>query len=538
MIRKSLCICAIFVLVGCAQLTTPASTQKQTAKTIDALQENSAARRSDSLSGKSEKIFLGRNITASLADKLPHELEKPDGFEWLKSSEASMTDVAARIAEISVKRLGRALNLEIRECNRSSENSGNTQTQVILAAANGGMVFPAETSSSSNTVRLVPSYRGPLSGFLQELSMRFDAAIDYSSTRRQITIACNLTRVYPIKASTTKTEYTTTVAGSAVYDAKGISTSQMTKQDAQLDVWSDIDKQLKELMGNAGKYALSRSIGSVIVYGSASVHDRVSHYLNEVNKTFSDRISLEITAIFVQMKDEQDYGFSLKSLYTNKGLNIGLTDLLPALSSKAATSSIAIISPPSGSTTAHFDTSKAMINAVASDGRLADVRNTTVFARNNTPSNNQLTSDRTVIQQIGTTAVANVSAQTTAQTTNITFGYSVQVLPRVIGNKEVAVSLTLTQSDLVLREEKRVSEYASIQLTEVPRRAFQQEISARSGETVVIAGYEMDQATNDNVGTGTPEFFGLGGSQKHFRDRTRIVLLVTPYIMPTAADIP
>jgi hypothetical protein len=53
----------------------------------------------------------------------------------------------------------------------------------------------------------------------------------------------------------------------------------------------------------------------------------------------------------------------------------------------------------------------------------------------------------------------------------------------------------------------------------------------KSGETLILAGYERVEDTTDKKGIGTPENMLLGGAQEAKRDRTILVIMLTPVVM-------
>ena len=53
----------------------------------------------------------------------------------------------------------------------------------------------------------------------------------------------------------------------------------------------------------------------------------------------------------------------------------------------------------------------------------------------------------------------------------------------------------------------------------------------KSGETLILAGYERVENTIDKKGVGTPENNLLGGSSSAKRDRTILVIMLTPVVL-------
>ena len=73
------------------------------------------------------------------------------------------------------------------------------------------------------------------------------------------------------------------------------------------------------------------------------------------------------------------------------------------------------------------------------------------------------------------------------------------------------------------------SEY--IQNPVIETRGFTQEVAMKSGETLILAGYERVEDSADKKGVGNPKNTLLGGSQTAKKDRTVLVIMLTPVVL-------
>ena len=78
-------------------------------------------------------------------------------------------------------------------------------------------------------------------------------------------------------------------------------------------------------------------------------------------------------------------------------------------------------------------------------------------------------------------------------------------------------------------EEK--SDQNIIQNPIIENRGFTQEVAMKSGETLILAGYERVEDTVDKKGVGTPENMALGGSSSAEKKRTILVIMLTPVVL-------
>ena len=70
-----------------------------------------------------------------------------------------------------------------------------------------------------------------------------------------------------------------------------------------------------------------------------------------------------------------------------------------------------------------------------------------------------------------------------------------------------------------------------IQNPVIETRGFTQEVAMKSGETLILAGYERVEDTTDKQGTGSAKNPILGGKQTAEKDRTLLVIMLTPVVM-------
>ena len=65
----------------------------------------------------------------------------------------------------------------------------------------------------------------------------------------------------------------------------------------------------------------------------------------------------------------------------------------------------------------------------------------------------------------------------------------------------------------------------------IETRGFTQEVALKSGDTLILAGYERVEDKTDKKGVGTPKNTLLGGSQSATKDRTILVIMLTPVVL-------
>jgi type II secretory pathway component GspD/PulD (secretin) len=114
------------------------------------------------------------------------------------------------------------------------------------------------------------------------------------------------------------------------------------------------------------------------------------------------------------------------------------------------------------------------------------------------------------------------------------------VLPRILDHGRILMFFNLTLSDLLSLDpvnfssggsEEKEGNSSYIQNPVIETRGFTQEVAMKSGETLILAGYERVEDKTDKQGVGKPDNMLTGGSSSADRDRTVLVIMLTPVVL-------
>lgn len=83
----------------------------------------------------------------------------------------------------------------------------------------------------------------------------------------------------------------------------------------------------------------------------------------------------------------------------------------------------------------------------------------------------------------------------------------------------------------LLRISTVTSGESTIQTPEIDTRTFMQRLAMRSGETVVMSGFEQTEDTADSQGLGHEKNILMGGAAKGSRNKRTIVILLTANVV-------
>lgn len=371
-----------------------------------------------------------------------------------------------------------------------------------------------------------PDFTGPLSRFLDIVAHHFDMSWTFENG----TIYFNryTTKTFLVKAALSTNSFEVSVNGATGSSDTG---SQDAGATYQGDQWSELEETLASLIPEGSTYSVSQSTGVLTVTTTSRAMSAVEAHVERINAVLSRRVAVEVAAIFINIDDQDNYGLSIDALFNDavSGLNVAQRSLVPALSQVGSTS-IGILNA-TDSPNSHFNGTELMLRAVASQGRLADYRIGTTIAQSNTVTPITLTREQDIVSRVSTVTGGNGVVTSTAETETLNIGFSLQVLPRVVGDDEVHLTLAVASSDLTGLEDFQVGQDQTIQLATVDARQLKNEVVMSSGETLILSGYEQERVTRNDIGTGSSDFWGLGGESRGQVEKTRLILMVTPTIV-------
>ncbi len=428
----------------------------------------------------------------------------------------------------------------------------------LLAHANGasGLPAPGQLTSSGNAPLasdddvFVPDFRDmPLETILDAACQHFDCEWSYADG--QVTISRLVTRVFEVRADPSVKQITSEVSGATPSPAQsssagggssgssgsngnggsgddGGSSSQQTSTKIELDVWKEIDSTLGALVPAPGHFVTQRAAGVVTVVAPPATMRRVAAYFEALNRTLAARIAVEITAIYINTDRNDDFGISLNALYTDAktGLSYGLADVVPAFRGTIGSANFAVSNP-----TSEWSGTTAVIKALATNNRLADVQTGSIITQNGVPSSLKLTTNTDIIRSVQFSTVAQAGAATTAaQASTIPTGFSLQILPRIVGNSDISLIASVENSAIASETQQSVGQGASLDLLTTTERNFSINVIVGSGEQIASLGYDQYTASRNQSGLGW--FSNLvDGEQKAGLVRTRLLLILRAVIL-------
>ncbi|CVB07188.1 PilN family type IVB pilus formation outer membrane protein [Dickeya dianthicola] len=406
----------------------------------------------------------------------------------------------------------------------------------------GGQAQQVASVSLTDTVLTGLKWQGKLRGFLDMVSSRL--GLSARNDHGTIVFYQLDTRTYQLVILNTKIDSTASVnsgsgnqLGSSGGGSSGtsgdINSAQKTAYDLSSNLYDDIRKTIDNMITpSKGRYWLSSASGTLTVTDTPVVLDRIGRYIDYQNKVLNRQVQLSVRVLSVtQTRNEQmglDWGLVYKSLHT---AGATLSGNFTNAADNAVSSGFSILDTASGSA-ARFSGSQLLIKALSEQGNVSVVTQLNRATTNLTPVPYQLSNQKGILTSSSSTATANVGVTSSMQTSILTTGLFMTMLPYIQESGDVQLQFAFSYSSPP-KIESFVSKDGNTR-NDVPtfqQEALTQKVNMRAGETLVLTGSDQVTTSADKQGTFTPGNFMFGGGQNGSTTRTTLVILVTPVLL-------
>ena len=394
-------------------------------------------------------------------------------------------------------------------------------------------LLPDDAASIANIASLAPlptgyldiSYTGSLAGLLDTIASMSGYGWDWEEKRSRITFSAMQVRTFVVEApvgevgwesqvSNKSREQRTTNLGtgsSINTTVTGGDTSTQTAQTnttrARLDVWKDVETTVRGLLSKAGTARVNPASGTITVRDSYARLEAVRAYIDEVNERLSRQIALCVRVWALEVNDASSAGINLQALFSSPDVAIS------AGTAAATASSLASVSVLKGS----LKGSSAALEAMKEWGNATQLTSASGLVTNNQPFPVQAVRRHAYLA--GMTMSTSEYSQTSEITPGeVTTGFAMTIIPHILPDRHVLLQYNITLSSL---EDMTTIERDTIlvQLPQVSTRSFSQRTRLKSGQTLVLAGFEQDTEQ-------AAESLGLLNADKS-NDASKTLLVVT-----------
>ena len=447
---------------------------------------------------------------------LPNYLETADGVTLVSNRPITLYEIGNMISQITSIKTRFAPQLE----------------GAAKAAADRNAPSVNKVGSKwSDTSRMLVSYKGSLSGLLDEVCSYFGVWWKYENG--EIYIYKYTTKTFTLYTLPTSPSMTASVSSST-------GGGSISNGLSGIDLWENIVSAVKSMLGSGSNLVTDPMNGTLTITATPTEIKKVAKFVHEQNVRLSRQVAISVKVFEVAITEERGFGLDLDAAFKDRlydkdgnrlpgighGVSIdalgtpeGLADSNGSLSMKIISGDISV---------------DAAIQALAKQGTTSLVTSGTVTTMNNKPAPIQVVQKQNYVSEITKTnsGSSGDNYDISVETDELETGFTLDVLPRIMEHGRLMMLFSLSLSNLVGMDIQPVGEDGQyVQNPNTTERGFSQEISLKSGETLILSGYETVQNSLTKEGVGAINNTILGGIQQHKKVRTVLVIMLTPVVV-------
>ncbi|MCD8525170.1 MAG: hypothetical protein LRY67_05455 [Gammaproteobacteria bacterium] len=502
-------ICVSAFLVACSIQKANDKYEDKTVKKAQTIYDKNRIKKPSSLVTNSDQIFLS-NEHFVIAPKQ----ELPDTFQQHVVYSTGMSETLSQTF---------------------SNISKLTHVPIVLADDKNTTTIVQKPNSAGVSV-----YQGTLEQVIAQLATQ--AGLYWNYQKNRVNVFLLETKIYaldaPIASYTSSSSISSASSTSGSGDSGSSSNSSVdgsSDMNLQYSVkedspWNAAMTTLKEMLSPAGKIQGNPVEGYIAVTDTPDVQERVSDYIQKINKKTNQKIAVRVDVYDVQTTNTSDFGLDVNavaSVLSNDQINV-VTNPSSQLNQDLVDSfSTITVSSSSGST------HNAILSALNTLGKTSVVTGATIYTVSGQPAPIQSVQETTYLASSSTTLTQD-SSQVSLTPGTVVTGYSMMVTPKIESNNQVMLMLNLQLSTLIAIKTLTASASdtaSTIQGPVVDTKNFLESMVLHSGQSLLIAGFQDDKGASKVTSPGSTDYWFLGGGKSTNKTKTTTVIVVTPYII-------
>lgn len=301
------------------------------------------------------------------------------------------------------------------------------------------------------------------------------------------------------------------------------STSQTTTATIKSNIFKDVENTVKSML-TPGAGRLNLSAGVLTVTDTPRVLDAIGRYIDDRNRELNRQVMISVKVFSVEKRHQNQLGIDWNAVLNTSSVGLSLTSPFTGAASNALSGGVAILDGKGEGT-------QTFLKALDEQAKLSVVTSASALTTNLSavPVQNAIQQD--YVPNVSTTQTANVGSSTSITTATITTGFNMTALPLLFPNSpKMQLEFSISMSD-----DPTFTPFTSggqnAQLAKTTPKTIVQRVIMQSGQTLVLSGYEQLSDSANRQGTGSYNFFGLGGGARGDNSQRMFIILVTPVVL-------
>ncbi len=396
-----------------------------------------------------------------------------------------------------------------------------------------------DSDDLQRSVTLPPmSYQGSCAGLMAAVTQGIGYTSEYTTYGVRLMRAVTRTFQLPVIGGKIKSEAQVGAknstggtggggGGAAGATSIGTSTSESsvsTTQSYATDEWHGLLLEA-EVVASPAQITADEATATVTVTGTRADVRRFSRWVRSLSHRLQRQVEVSVQVYQVTLKNDENYGIApglvWKYLSGLNSISVAAPSAL-TLSNGANPGEIQFASK-----SGPFNGTQASISALSQIGSVHQVYNNTLLALDGYPVTVNATVNHGYLAEVSTNAAlsgASTFGSTTLTPGNIAAGVAMSITPRIADGNRIVLSMVFRDTGNPTFE--TISSGGEVlQVPQESVTSFNQMVDMPSGSTVMLLGFRNDQDDSQTEGTGSPDFWLLGGG--HLRQDTNTITVVT-----------
>ena len=507
----------VTIAAACSMSTSMDATLEKEVQTATVMRETAKAPTDlapDDVVRVKNDIWLGDTSEIEYdGQPIPGYLENREGITLISNRPITLFEIGDMINKITSLKVRYAPGLEDNLKKSAQSNKPNPET------INADWAEPD---------KMLVSYRGPLSGLLDEVSSRF--GIWWKYDKKEIYFYKYITSTFVLYTLPSKPSLSVQVGGQT--EGSNGNSSISLSSTVEVELWGNIEKAITSMVDKDSKLTIDSANGTISLTATPNDIKKVAKYINEQNARLSRQVAISVKVLQVSVDDSDSYGLDLSAVFDDGQSKVSLLSPVNSLGDEVAKNLEMRVMPGNWNL-------GASIQALSKQGTTNVVTSGTVTTLNNKPAPIQVVRKQNYISEITKTNSGGDGNyyDVSTETEEIETGFTMDVLPRILEHGRLLLMFNLTLSDLISLEkvplggngEEDDGQY--IQNPIIESRGFNQEVALKSGESLVLTGYERVNNTAEKTGVGSATNSLFGGTATASKERAILVIILTPVVL-------
>ena len=369
----------------------------------------------------------------------------------------------------------------------------------ILAEQQGANANPVTQKSlllqSGRILKI--AYHGTLAGLLDVVAAHF--GLSWRFRHGAIRLFRYESRVFPLDVLPGAVSTALVLTNQSNLGSTGSTTggssetsSQVVSQVQDNHFWKSVQANVQAMLTKHGQALVNEEAGVITVIDRPMILRRVGRYLASLNRSMQREVSVVVRVYALDLTNSELRGFSLNGVFQDLSKNYGVTfaGAAPATSVAGAASLSATILNTATAGIGQYAGSQFLAQVLDTYGHVSLMTQGSGIAIQGQPLPIQVTKTVGYLASAESTPSTLVGASTALTPGQVTTGFSMIVVPRILSGGKLAMQYAIDLSTLnSLTTIDSGGE--SIQVPSVSSQRFIQRVLMRSGQTLVLAGFEQ-----------------------------------------------